>query len=417
MKIAIVVHGRFHAFDLARALIDRGHDVTVFTNYPRFACRRFGLPGDRVRGFWAHGALARGLHRVGQWTRRKPLEASVHSMFGRWAADQLGSDCWDVLHVFSGVAEELLTSTHGKRAIRVLMRGSSHIRTQARLLEEEEARAGVPIDRPSPWMIAREEREYELADQVLVPSQFAYDSFREQGFPAEKLIKMVLGVEVDSFRSSPEAVQGRCARIASGAPLRVLYVGALLYRKGMIDLGRIFQSLDGSHYRFTLVGPPSRESAGVLSLLADRVEIVPKQSQHRLKEWYQRADVFIFPTVEDGFAQVLAQAHAAGLPILTTRNSAGRDLIQDGETGWVLPIRSPQAFVERLLWCDAHRKELAEMTRRIHEETRLRTWDDAARDFEATVEPLVRRRQSVTEGPTTSAPFKSGSEHRSESPT
>ena len=55
MKIAVVVHGRFFAFELARALLARGHDVTVFTNYPRWAAARFGLPPARVR---AHPEIA-----------------------------------------------------------------------------------------------------------------------------------------------------------------------------------------------------------------------------------------------------------------------------------------------------------------------------------------------------------------------
>jgi len=46
-------------------------------------------------------------------------------------------------------------------------------------LAQEEARAGVRIDHPSPWMIEREQREYQLADKIVVLSTFAYDSFRE----------------------------------------------------------------------------------------------------------------------------------------------------------------------------------------------------------------------------------------------
>ena len=64
MKIAIVVHGRFHAFDLARALSERGHQVTLFTNYPQWAARRFGLGKVEVRSFWAHGIASRLVARV-----------------------------------------------------------------------------------------------------------------------------------------------------------------------------------------------------------------------------------------------------------------------------------------------------------------------------------------------------------------
>src|SRR5688500_8529662 len=59
LKIAIVVHGRFHAFNLARALLERGHEVTLFTNYPKWAVERFHFPAERVRSFWVHGVLTR----------------------------------------------------------------------------------------------------------------------------------------------------------------------------------------------------------------------------------------------------------------------------------------------------------------------------------------------------------------------
>ncbi len=53
------------------------------------------------------------------------------------------------------------------------------------------------------------------------------------------------------------------------------------------------------------------------------------------------------------------------------------------ESGWVLPIRAPDAFVERLQWCDQHRKELAHMVRRIHEQFKPRDWAEVAADFES----------------------------------
>src|SRR5690242_3588338 len=59
MKIAIIVQGRFHAFDLTRALSERGHQVTLFTNYPQWAARRFGIGDAEVRSFWPHGVASR----------------------------------------------------------------------------------------------------------------------------------------------------------------------------------------------------------------------------------------------------------------------------------------------------------------------------------------------------------------------
>src|SRR5205823_1798152 len=93
-------------------------------------------------------------------------------------------------------------------------------------------------------------------------------------------------------------------------------------------------------------------------------------------------DVFVFPTIEDGYAVVLAQAAASGLPILTTVNCSGPDLVRENETGWVLPIRCPGSFVDRLRWCLAHRSELATMVGAAYDDFRPRDWSDVATDFE-----------------------------------
>lgn len=381
LKIAIVVHGRFHAFDLARALLERGHEVTLFTNYPKWAVVRFGFPKERVRSFWPHGVLSR----ANQWLHRKVqfpyLEAALHRMFGHWAAKELAKGNWDVVHTWSGIAEEIFRVRPGK--VHLLMRGSAHIRVQARLLEEEEKRVGRAMEKPSPWMIAREEREYELADAIVVLSSFAYDTFRAEGMPAERLRLLPLGVRLDQFRPPPEVIEARCRRILSGTSLRVLYVGAVSYRKGMWDLDRVIHSLDDGSFRFRLVGPTDPSAVPMVRSLPNWAEWVPKLPQDRLPSAYAWGDVFAFPTIEDGFAVVLAQAQASGLPILATTNCSAPDLLRDGENGWILPIRSPETFIECLRWCGEHREELAAMVRRVYHEFRPRDWADVARDFES----------------------------------
>lgn len=382
LKIAIVVHGRFHAFDLARALIERGHDVTLFTNYPKWAVARFDISQDHVRSFWVHGVLSRLAGSLRDKLKFPYPEAGLHRLFGRWAAKELAKESWDVIHCWSGVSEEILQSTNGSETFTLLMRGSAHIRTQARLLEEEEHRTGTSLDRPSEWMIAREEREYKLADKISVLSNFAYHSFVAECLSEHKLCLLPLGAKLEAFRPSPDVVQARCKRIRAGDPLRVLYVGALSFRKGTWDMIEILDSLRHDRFEFRMVGPMTREVANSMDSVREWVEFIPKQPQHELPKWYDWGDVFVFPTIEDGYAQVLAQAYASGLPILTTTNCSGPDLIREGETGWLLPIRCPDGFIKRLKWCDAHREELAEMVRRIYHEFQPRDWTDVAKDFE-----------------------------------
>ncbi len=366
MKIAIVVHGRFHGFDLARALGQRGHTVKLLTNYPQWGTRRFGVPDEMVHSFWPHGILARSAERLHQTLKVPYPEAWLHQLFGRWAARVLEKETWDVVHSWSGIAEEVLRARTRSQGLNLIMRGSAHIRTQADILLEEEQRTGHPLDRPSPWMVAREEREYQLADRIVTLSQFAYRSFIDQGISSHKLRLLPLGVNIAAFRPPPEVIEARCRRLLAGDPLRVLYVGAISFQKGMWDLRTLLAYPASRRFCVRLLGPQTPEVRPIIADLVAGAEWIPRQPQATLPHWYAWGDVFVFPSLQDGFAAVLRQAHASGLPIVATTNCGGPEVVCEGETGWIVPIRRPQVILERLQWCDTHRQELADMVRGLY---------------------------------------------------
>lgn len=381
MKIAVVVHGRFHAFDLVRSLIRRGVDVVVFTNYPAWAVERFGVPRVNVQSFTLHGVLSR----IAGWISSKTgweYESLLHPMFSRWAARRLSTEKWDVIHAWTGVAEEIYSDPEFSGSLKLVMRGSAHIQTQARLLREEQIRVNSLVDQPSQWMAAREQREYSLADHIVVLSSFARDSFLQEGIPAEKLRFLPLGTNVSAFRPTESVAAARRTRILAGARLRVLYVGGVSWQKGFADLSEIVKRSAGQ-FDFKIVGPVGPEAKEAAASLRTQAVFINKRPQNELPVEYTWGDVFVFPTIQDGYAVVIAQASAAGLPILTTPNCCGPDLIKEGVTGWILPIRDPEAFLQRLRWCDEHREALAQAADACYSGFRTRDWDDVAADFEA----------------------------------
>jgi glycosyltransferase involved in cell wall biosynthesis len=394
LKIAIVVQGRFHAFDLGRALEARGHDVTIFTNYPRWAVRRFGVDPERVRSFVRHGIATRAYRRTGSLGLSQRCDPAAHRWFGRWAARELGRESWDVIHCWSGVSEEILRSPAAGNAQTMLMRGSSHIVTQRRLLDEESRRVGADLDRPGDWMVARECREYELADRIVVLSSFSARTFVSEGVSPERLDVLPLGVDVEAFRADVATMERRQQRVMRGDPLTVLYVGALSFRKGLWDLMQVARSPKVSTIRFRLVGNIMHEARPLLASLPGNVEIAGKVPQSALRQFYDDADVFLFPTIEDGFPVVLAQAHAAGLPIITTPNGAGHDIVRTERDGWIVPIRDPQAIVDRLDWCSRNRAALAE-TIDAKRTGISRTWEQVAEEFEQLCVTHQQERQHI----------------------
>jgi glycosyltransferase involved in cell wall biosynthesis len=394
MKIAIAVHGRFYAFEFALAMMRRGHEVRVFTNYPAAVAQRFGLPRESVTSFLAHGLVSRAAEKLARLARPLEFVALQHRMFGRWAAERLSHETWDCIKLFSGIAEETLRAPRTARC-RMVVRGSSHIRTQSRLLNEEAARSQRRIDRPAPWMVARETREYQLADHILTLSSFARDTFVAEGVAADRVLTLPLGVDLGQFRPSPEVVEQRCRRIRAGLPLRVLTVGTLSFRKGLLDYARIVRALSGQGFEFRFVGDIPPEARSVLPELAGKVELVPRQPQADLPKSYAWADLFLFPTIEDGYGVVLSQANAGAVPLLCTSHCSGSDLVKDGRNGWVLPIREPELFIRRLQWCASRRDELAAMVNQIDERFVPRDWDHVAADFER----LYEAAEQASHGP------------------
>src|SRR5207244_1024703 len=117
------------------------------------------------------------------------------SAFGCWAAQQLVQGSWDVVHCFSGVAEEVFLALRETSTALTLVRGSAHIAEQHQILCDEEVRVGVWTEKPSPWILAREQREYELADAIIILGAFPERSFVERGVNSAKLYRIPLGVK------------------------------------------------------------------------------------------------------------------------------------------------------------------------------------------------------------------------------
>jgi glycosyltransferase involved in cell wall biosynthesis len=381
LKIDIVVHGRFHAFHLARALLARGHDVRLLTNYPAWAVRRFGVRAERVRSFTLHGIASR-IHAQTAGRFGSSLgQPALHRAFGAWAARTVRRDA-DLVYAFSGVAEELLKAQRGASGPRIwVVRGSSHIRAQHALLSDEEARVGTLIDKPTAWTIDREEREYALAERIVTLSTFSHLTFLDRGLPADKVILLVSAVDTARFRPSDEVIEERIRRIERGEPLRVLTVGTFSFRKGAYDVVEVADALQG-RMQFRFVGDVPAETEKLTALARRAIDMRPRVMEFDLVEHYKWADIFLFPTIEDGFPAVVAQAQAAGLAVITTPNGSGPDVVRESKTGWIVPIRSPNAIADRLIFCDTQRVELAKMTDATFASFKPRDWSAMATDLE-----------------------------------
>ncbi len=384
MRVIQVVQGAFHHFDLARELEAQGHLQRIYSGFPWRRLQREGVPRNHVATFpWFHTSLFI-VERYWRMPRkmRAYLDYQDTLLLDSWVASRI-ENC-DVVVGLSGAAlktGQLAQSRGGKY---VCDRGSSHIRYQERIVSEEHRRWGVHAKVRDERMVRREEAEYLAADAITVPSEFARRSFIEMGVPAEKVVKIPYGVLLSRFRPS---------RQPSPDTFEVLFAGTVCLRKGVPYLLQAFQMLKHPRKRLRIVGTVEPETLAVLERLGlDGVEVLGSMSQEKLAEYMSSSHVMVLPSIEEGLALVQAQAMACGCPLISSVNTGGEDLFQDGVEGFLVPIRSPEAIHDRL----AQLASDPDLRQRMSDAGQLRMkslggWTDYGEKYTAFLDALIGR--------------------------
>jgi glycosyltransferase involved in cell wall biosynthesis len=120
----------------------------------------------------------------------------------------------------------------------------------------------------------------------------------------------------------------------------------MLEAKGVRELLAAARNLPGA--RFTLVGPEEPSFTATIrdavAALGERVRVLPAQPREEIFRLYREADVFVLPTWREGFPNVVVEAMAAGLPVVATPVGAIAEIVEDGRTGLLVPVKDAAAL-------------------------------------------------------------------------
>ena len=252
-----------------------------------------------------------------------------------------------------------------------------------RLMEEEAQRLPAWVATLGGGMsdtddkLERKVKELELADLVVVPSKFVADSLPDWASGKTKVL---------SPFGSPSS-SGTWSRTAEdpSRPLRVLFAGSMGQRKGLADLLQAMHLLEGENIELVVMGGPLasldfyRQQYGGFTYERGR----PHAEVLKLMN---SCDVFCLPSLYEGRALVMQEAMSQGLPLVITPNTGGEDLVIEGRTGFLVPIRSPEKIAEKLAWFNQNRQELMMMKEQAIRHAASYTWSN----YSATVIDAIR---------------------------
>jgi glycosyltransferase involved in cell wall biosynthesis len=349
---------------------------------------------NRINGFL--GKWKQGLNPFGKSSYDKALQADI--AFTQTVA-RLKLPPHDVFFGYSYMSLEMLEAEQGKNVLTILDQidpGPVEFRLVADEMSAHPELAGTPQPFPTKYY-DRLRREWDLADVIVVNSEWSREALISEGVDPTKIEILPLAYEAEGEKDvvgcqlsvveghgqlgrglheeeettggppvplllqshgaqAPQTTDnppGRRPLRAGGGqrttlplPLRVLWLGQVNVRKGihyLIDAARL---LERENVQFEIVGP--------VGILPGAVAAAPKNmtfhgpvSRDRAAEWYRQSDVFVLPTLSDGFALTQLEALAHGVPVIATPN-CGR-VVTEGETGFIVPARDACALADAIL--------------------------------------------------------------------
>jgi len=213
------------------------------------------------------------------------------------------------------------------------------------------------------WKIERKEEEIALADHIFCASSFTKMSLLSEGISDDRITVIPYGAPTDYFL--PDSKKDNV--------FRVIFVGRVGPRKGVHYLIDAWQSLRLSNAELLLIGV-NEFPDGWLEKYSNSVHYVRSVPHKYLKEYYNSADVLVLSSLVEGFGLVLLEAMACGVPVITTPNSAGPDIVNEGVNGFIVPIRNVKAIEEKIEWCYQNSQELSQMKIEARKTAEYYTW-------------------------------------------
>jgi glycosyltransferase involved in cell wall biosynthesis len=191
------------------------------------------------------------------------------------------------------------------------------------------------------------------AAAVVVVSDYLRTMFEAAGFPAEKIVRIYNGVDLDRF-SQPQGGSVR-AELGLGANTKLVGMVANLRRSKSYEhfvqsARRVVNCIPEA--RFIAVGEIEETLAGRMRELLRRLDLENHffllGFRPDIPEVLRDLDVFVLSSTDEGLSIATIEAMAAGKPVVVTRSGGPQEIVEDGETGFLVPPADPQALAAKV---------------------------------------------------------------------
>jgi glycosyltransferase involved in cell wall biosynthesis len=225
------------------------------------------------------------------------------------------------------------------------------------------------------------QQECILADKILVNSDWSSQALQQVGINSTK-------IKIASLAYNPPKIANSYTRtypenFSEKRPLKVLFLGQIILRKGIAKIFEAIELLKDEPIEFWFVGSINITIPQVIQN-NPKIKWLGSVSRYTTTSYYQQADIFLFPTLSDGFGLTQLEAQAWQLPIIASKRCGA--VVKDQINGLILPDITTQAIADALIYCQQNPHQLQKFAQQSY----------LTADF--SLEKLSHRLQAIAHG-------------------
>ena len=191
------------------------------------------------------------------------------------------------------------------------------------------------------------------SNAIITVSNANKERLNTLGLPVDKIIVIPNGIELSMFNNITTLREQE-------AGIQIVWVGRMVEVKGLEYLFSAMRIIVSSYpnSKLTLIGDgPLKDKlerlAGALSL-TENITFMGYVKNTEVPQYLKEADIFVLPSLSEGFPVVIPEAMAAGKPIVASNVGGIPDAVTDGVTGFLVAPKNAELLAEKIVYLIAH---------------------------------------------------------------
>jgi glycosyltransferase involved in cell wall biosynthesis len=310
-----------------------------------------------------------------------PVLYETHRMFDWWVARLIERQGFDAVVAYENSA------LHSFRAARKI--GAACI-LDAAGLHRIEADYRYRVRLPHAYkrgVDVRKDMEVALADCIFTTSDLAAQSYLANVPKNVRVRPIALGADIDRFKPVPDSVGAK----AEWKPFTFVFVGRATRLKGFDLLIKAVEQLLGERLDFKMVVAGNLDESLFWGRRSTRhaIEAHGMIGHEDLVSVLRNAHCLVLPSRLDSFGLVVPEAMGCGLPVIVSDMVGAKQLVTDGQNGFIVPTESVEALADRMRWLIRNRKAFKHMSVAARAAAEEASWEKYRRRFVTAIEEVL----------------------------